>query len=65
MAKDIAGWLTFCFLLWFCWAVGAPIVADAGRQPIPMHSICPYAVIKHGIGADLRTFTEVRDLCAS
>ena len=64
MANQIAGWFTFYCLLWLCWALGAPVVAEAGRTPIPMHHVCPYLVFKHGVGSDLRTFTEVRDLCA-
>lgn len=26
---------------------------------------CPKLAIRHGVGADLRTFTQVRDLCAN
>jgi len=64
MLNWILGWVTAQCLIWLCWALGAPIVAEAARTPIPRHDICPYLIIKHGVGSDLRTFTEVRDLCS-
>lgn len=65
MPNLIAGHLCAYCLLWFCWATGAPIIAEAYRvKPVAQH-ICPYPVMRHGVGSDLRTFTKVRDLCQS
>lgn len=64
MANLIAGWMMFYFFAWLCWAVGAPIVAEAAREPVVYQHICPMLEIRHGVGSDLRTTTMVRDLCA-
>ena len=64
MPNLIAGWLMFYVLIWSCWAVGAPIVAEAYREPVDYQHICPMIQIRHGVGSDLRTFTKARDLCA-
>lgn len=32
-------------------------------QVVPLS--CPTLAVRHGVGADLRTFTRARDLCAS
>ena len=64
MANLISGWLTFYCLIWLCWATGAPVVAEAYRQPATLQHICPMLQIKYGVGSDLRTFIKVRDLCA-
>lgn len=65
MPKLIAGWMMAFNLLWMCWALGAPVVADAARQPARYEAICPYIVVTHGVGSDLRTWVKERDLCAS
>lgn len=60
----IAGHLLAYCLIWLCWAVGAPIVAEVTRvKPVAQH-LCPYPLIRHGVGSDLRTTIKVRDLCA-
>lgn len=64
MPSLVAGWLMFWCLLWLCWATGAPVVAEAAREPVRADAVCPYLVITHGIGSDLRTYAKVRDLCA-
>lgn len=63
LSRIMTGWFVFWSLLWLCWALGAPVVADAARQPTVYHHICPMLQIKHGVGSDLRTTTKVRDLC--
>lgn len=64
VANLIAGWLLFWCLLWLCWATGAPVVAEAYKQPAQAQHVCPMPIVKHGVGSDLRTFRRVRDLCA-
>jgi hypothetical protein len=63
MPNLIAVWLLFYCLAWLCWALAAPIIADAAKVPAREQHICPMLVISHGIGADLKTFTRVRDIC--
>lgn len=59
----MTSWFVFWSLLWLCWTLGAPVIAEAVRQPVPVQHICPYLQISHGVGSDLRTTTKVRDLC--
>lgn len=41
-----------------------PVLAGPVRAEVqPLR--CPKLAIRHGVGADLRTFTRVRDLCAN
>lgn len=65
MPSLIAGHLAAYCLVWLCWAVGAPIVAEAARIEPPRHHICPLLQIRHGVGGNLKTYTRVRDLCQS
>lgn len=64
MPKLIAGWLLFYCLAWLCFALAAPVIAEAKRKPSDNQHICPYLIISHGIGSDLKTFVRARDLCA-
>lgn len=69
MPNLVAGWLNFWCLLWLCWAVMAPIVADKAHElksaSAPQQHICPLLDISHGVGSDLKTFVKVQDLCQS
>jgi hypothetical protein len=64
LSRRIAGDVMAICTAWLCWAVLAPIVADKARVDPPRQHICPMLVITHGVGSDLRTYTDVRDLCS-
>lgn len=65
MANLIAGWVMFFNLIWLCWALAAPVVADAAREPVRYDAMCPHIEVTHGVGSDLRTWVKARDLCAN
>lgn len=64
LSSEIAGWLLFWCLLWLCFALAAPVIAEAKREPVVFEHICPMIQLSHGIGGDLKTFVRARDLCA-
>lgn len=65
VSRLIAGHcLAYC-LIWLCWALAAPIVAEAARVEPKPDAICPWLQIRHGVGSDLKTYIRVRDLCQS
>jgi len=64
LSRRIAGDMVAICTVWVVWAVLAPIVADKARVEPPRQHICPMILVTHGIGPDLKTYTEVRDLCS-
>jgi hypothetical protein len=64
LSRRIAGDMMAICTVWLCWVLLAPIVADRGRAEPAQQHICPMLLVTHGIGPDLKTYTEARDLCS-
>lgn len=64
MANLIAGWTMAFNLIWLCFALAAPVIAEVKREPVVFEHVCPMIQLSHGIGSDLKTFVRARDLCA-
>jgi hypothetical protein len=64
ISRRIAGDCMAICTVWAVWAVLAPIVFEAAKQEPPPQHICPMLIITHGVGADLKTYIEARDLCS-
>ena len=62
MARFAAGWAWAAYQIGLCWMLAAPIIAG----PIPMvraqHN-CPAPYVSHGVGSDLKTYTQHKDRC--
>lgn len=64
IARLAAGHTVAIMTLWLCWALMAPIVAEKARAAPQEQTVCPWLILRHGVGGDLKTFTRVRDACS-
>lgn len=65
LVRFLGGWVVASCLLLATWGITAPVVADKVRVAPEPQLICPLLIIRHGVGSDLKTFTKVRDVCAT
>ena len=62
LARFAAGWAWAAYQIGLCWMLAAPIIAG----PIPMvraQHTCPAPYVSHGVGSDLKTYTQRKDRC--
>lgn len=63
MAHHLAVWAMFSVILGtLCQVIPAVVVGHRAAVAEPMN--CPRIMVKHGVGADLKTTTEAWDVCA-
>lgn len=62
--RNAAGWAMFAVLAGtLCQLIPAIVVGHRPAVAEPMN--CPRIMVKHGVGADLKTTTEALDVCAT
>lgn len=64
-SRLLAGWSFALGLIWLCWVLMAPIVAEHNYRPPVSQHLCPMIKVTHGIGPDLKTYTRAVDRCAT
>ena len=62
--RNAAGWYFFTVLLGTLFQV-IPAIVVGHRPAVAEPMNCPRIMVKHGVGADLKTTTEARDVCAT
>ena len=63
MPKLIARWWMAILTSWLCWALMAPVVFEAHAKIQPIDYNCPAPYVSHGVGSDLKTYTQRKDRC--
>ena len=65
MPRLIAGWTVAYCLLWLCWVLAAPVIAESVRHQAKPQHLCPMIQVRHGIGPNLKTYAKGVDLCST